>query len=174
MSGIGFGFEEALGFLVDPAKVRDKDGISAALDFVLLAAELATDGRGVEDRLDELAERFGGSASGQVSIRVTDLGEIAATTARLRAHPPAEIAGRAVVGIDDFEVGVEGFGRSDILRYRLDDGSRIIVRPSGTEPKLKAYLDAAVPGPGDGRDLRARASAAIADLEAGVRALLSA
>ena len=172
MDGIGFGYEEALGYLVDPAKVRDKDGISAALDFVLLAAELAAGGRGVEDRLDELAERFGGSASGQVSIRVTDLGEIAAMTSRLREQPPAAIAGRAVVGIDDFQVGVDGFGRSDILRYRLDDGSRIIVRPSGTEPKLKAYLDAAAPGPGSGRDLRARATAAIAELEAGVRQLL--
>jgi len=171
---IGFGYEEALGYLVDPAKVRDKDGISAALDFVLLAAELAAQGRSVEDRLDELAERFGGSASAQVSIRVTDLAEIGRITARLRAEPPAAIAGRAVVAVDDFEVGVDGFGRSDILRYSLDDGSRIIVRPSGTEPKLKAYLDAAAPGPGEGAALRSRASAAVAELESGVRALLGA
>ena len=171
--GVGFGYEEALGYLVDPAKVRDKDGISAALDLVLLAGELAEAGRTVEDRLDEFAERFGGVASGQVSIRVTDLAEIASTTAALRAAPPTAIAGRAVVAAEDFLAGVAPFPPGDILRYRLEDGSRVIVRPSGTEPKLKVYLDAAATGPGDGPSLRAAAAAAIDELEAGVRALLA-
>jgi len=171
--GVGFGYEEALGYLVDPAKVRDKDGISAALDLVLLAGELAEAGRTVEDRLDEFAERFGGVASGQVSIRVTDLAEIASTTAALRAAPPTAIAGRAVVAAEDFLAGVAPFPPGDILRYRLEDGSRVIVRPSGTEPKLKVYLDAAATGPGDGPSLRAAAAAAIEELEAGVRALLA-
>ena len=173
VDGIGYGSEEALGFLVDPAKVRDKDGISAALDFLVMASELAAEGRSIEDRLDELAELVGGTASGQVSIRVTDLAEIGRMSAQLRAQPPSEIAGRAVVSVDDFLVGVDGFAPGDILRYRLDDGSRIIVRPSGTEPKLKVYLDTMVPGPGDGADLRSRAASAITDLEAGVRALLA-
>ena len=173
VEGIGYGYEEALGFLVDPAKVRDKDGISAALDFLVMASELAAEGRSIEDRLDELAELVGGTASGQVSIRVTDLAEIGRMSAQLRAQPPSEIAGRAVVSVDDFLVGVDGFAPGDILRYRLDDGSRIIVRPSGTEPKLKVYLDAMVPGPGAGADLRARAASAITDLEAGVRELLA-
>jgi phosphomannomutase len=172
VDGIGFGFEEALGFLVDPAKVRDKDGISAALDFLIMASELAAEGRTVEDRLDELAELVGGTASGQVSIRVTDLAEIGRMSARLREHPPTEIAGRAVVSTDDFLTGVGTFAIGDILRYRLDDGSRVIVRPSGTEPKLKVYLDALVEGPGTGAALRARAASAITELEAGVRALL--
>ncbi len=171
--GVGFGYEEALGYLVDPAKVRDKDGISAALDLVLLAGELAEAGRTVEDRLDEFAERFGGVASGQVSIRVTDLAEIASTTAALRAAPPTAIASRAVVAAEDFLAGVAPFPPGDILRYRLEDGSRVIVRPSGTEPKLKVYLDAAATGPGDGPSLRAAAAAAIDELEAGVRALLA-
>ena len=170
---IGFGYEEALGFLVDPVKVRDKDGISAALDFVIMASELAAEGRSIEDRLDELAELVGGTASGQVSVRVTDLAEISRMSARLRDQPPAEIAGRAVVSIDDFLTGVGEFARGDILRYRLDDGSRIIVRPSGTEPKLKVYLDAMVSGPGAGADLRAHAAASIAELEASVRELLA-
>jgi len=103
---------------------------------------------------------------------VADLAEIAAMTARLRADPPAGIAGRAVVAADDFLAGVPGYPPGDILRYRLDDGSRVIVRPSGTEPKLKAYLDAAATGEGDGRALRERAATTVAELDAAVRALL--
>ena len=87
------------------------------------------------------AEKFGGYASSQISIRVADLSVIPATMARLRATPPAAIGGRDVVGVDDFEAGIQGFPPNDILRYRFD-GGRVIVRPSGTEPKLKCYLDA--------------------------------
>lgn len=169
--GLIYGYEEALGYLVDPAKVRDKDGISAAVRFVDLAGRWRASGRGAEEVLDEIAATVGGSASGQVSIRVTDLAEIGARTAALRASPPTVIAGRAVVAADDFAAGVAGFPPADILRYALDDGSRIIVRPSGTEPKLKVYLDAAA-REGTGRERRARAAAAVAELDAGMRSLL--
>jgi phosphomannomutase len=155
-----FGYEEALGYLVDPDKVRDKDGISAALRFVDLATRWRAEGRGVADVLAQIGTAIGGSASGQVSVRVTDLAEIAATMARLRARPPAGIAGRAVVEATDFAGGVGAFPPSDILRYALADGSRVVVRPSGTEPKLKAYLDAGTPE-------------AITELDAAVRALLA-
>src|SRR5690606_23200731 len=141
--GLVYGYEEALGYLVDPAKVRDKDGISAALRFADLAQRWRDEGRTIDDVLDGIAAAVGASASGQVSIRVTDLAEFGRLTGELRAAPPTSIAGRAVVAADDFLLGVDGFEPADILRYRLEDGSRVIVRPSGTEPKLKVYLDAA-------------------------------
>jgi len=159
--GLIYGYEEALGYLVDPAKVRDKDGISAAARFVDLARRWRADGRTVSDVMAEITAIIGPSASGQVSIRVTDLGEIGRLTAGLRATPPSEIAGRAVAEVTDYAEGIGAFPPSDILRYTLADGSRIIVRPSGTEPKLKVYLDAA-------------SDAAVAELDAGVRALLTA
>ena len=169
--GLVYGYEEALGYLVDPAKVRDKDGISAALRFADLAQRWRDEGRTIDDVLDGIAAAVGASASGQVSIRVTDLAEIGRLTGELRAAPPTSIAGRAVVAADDFLLGVDGFEPADILRYRLEDGSRVIVRPSGTEPKLKVYLDAAA-HEGTGRERRERAAAAVAELDAAMRALL--
>lgn len=168
---LAFGFEEALGYLVDPGKVRDKDGISAAVDFLSLASELKAAGRTVEDHLDAFAERFGAYASGQVSIRVDDLGEIGRMMARLRADSPRSIGTVAVASVDDFRDGFGSFGPSDILRIHLADGSRVIVRPSGTEPKLKAYLDASSTT-GTGAERRAAATATVLALEAGVRQLL--
>lgn len=168
---LAYGFEEALGYLVDPAKVRDKDGISAAVDFLSLASELKTSGLTVEDHLDAFAERFGAYASAQVSIRVDDLSEIGRMMARLRAESPRAIGAVAVASVDDFRDGFGSFGPSDILRIHLADGSRVIVRPSGTEPKLKAYLDASSTV-GTGPERRAAAAATVAELEAGVRQLL--
>ena len=166
-----FGYEEALGYLVNPGTVRDKDGISAAVAFLSLAAELAADGRTVADRLDELADRFGAFASGQVSLRFTDLSRIGALMARLRADPPARIGEVRVEQIDDFSDGFGHLPPSDVLRIRLEDGSRVMVRPSGTEPKLKAYLDASSES-GDAAERRATAAARVAALEQGMRALL--
>ena len=138
-----FGYEEALGYLVDPELVRDKDGVSAAGLFLLLAARLRGEGRTVADALDDIATRYGAAASDQVAIRVADVATIAQATAELRAHPLTEIAGVAVTASDDLAEGIDGLPPADILRYRLADGSRVIVRPSGTEPKLKIYLDVA-------------------------------
>ncbi|WP_353809222.1 phospho-sugar mutase [Agromyces sp. SYSU T00194] len=166
-----FGYEEALGYLVNPGTVRDKDGISAAVAFLSLAAELAAEGRTVADRLDEFADRFGAFASGQVSLRVTDLSRIGEIMSRLRADPPAAIGDVRVERIDDFSDGFGDLPPSDVLRIVLADGSRVMVRPSGTEPKLKAYLDASSAS-GDAAERRATAAARVAALDRGMRALI--
>jgi len=135
-----FGYEEALGYSVAPTVARDKDGISAALAVSLLAAELKAEGRTLLDRLDELAAEHGLFVTGQLSVRVEDLTLISDAMARLRTSPPSSLLGRPVtfadLALDDPPV--------DAVRL-LGDGVRVIVRPSGTEPKLKAYLETVVP-----------------------------
>ncbi|MFJ6653153.1 phospho-sugar mutase [Microbacterium sp. NPDC091313] len=139
--GIVFGFEEALGYLVNPGTVRDKDGISAAVALLGLATEARGRGADLGTLLDELREEFGAFASDQISIRVTDVSEIAGIMAALRAEPPARVGEVDVDRIDDLRDGFEDLPPGDVLRIWLADGSRLIVRPSGTEPKLKMYLD---------------------------------
>jgi phosphomannomutase len=135
-----FGYEEALGYAVSPSVARDKDGISAALAVSLLAAELKADGRTLLDRLDELATEHGLFVTGQLSVRVEDLSLISDAMTRLRSAPPTRLLGREVayadLALEDPPV--------DAVRL-LGDGVRVIVRPSGTEPKLKAYLETVVP-----------------------------
>jgi phosphomannomutase len=135
-----FGYEEALGYSVAPSVVKDKDGISAALAVALLAAELKASGRTLLDRLDELAREHGLFVTGQLSVRVEDLTIISGAMERVRAAPPSSLLGRAVafadLALEDPPV--------DAVRL-LGDGVRVIVRPSGTEPKLKAYLETVVP-----------------------------
>jgi len=161
-----FGYEEALGYLVDPQVIRDKDGISAALELLSLATELAVEGKTIADQLDAFAERFGSFASGQVATRVDDLSRIGEIMASLRSSTPTELGGVAVTATTDFLDGVEGFPPSDILRFDLDGGARVIVRPSGTEPKVKVYIDTVAESPA--------AAAALADrLAAAVRPLVS-
>jgi phosphomannomutase len=172
VGGLIYGYEEALGYLVDPDVVRDKDGISAAVDLLALATELHTAGSSLAEHLVAFDERFGAYASAQVSIRVDDLATIGALTARLRQSPPAAIGSHRVDRIDDFRDGFGGFPAGDILRYWLDDGSRVIVRPSGTEPKLKVYIDSSS-AEGDAEARRAAAEASVADLDAGMRELLA-
>lgn len=171
VGGLVFGYEEALGYLVDPDKVRDKDGISAAVAVLDLAAALAAEGSTLANELVAFAERFGGYASGQISIRVDELDEIGRMMARLRAHPPAEVGGIRVASIDDFADGFGPFPPGDILRLHLEGGARVIVRPSGTEPKLKAYLDA-WEGEGSGAERIVRAHEVLTRLDAGMRSLL--
>lgn len=166
-----FGFEEALGYLVNPGTVRDKDGISAAVAFLGLAADLKAAGRTVADHLDDFVARFGCFASAQVSIRVTDLARIGEVMARLRANPPAEVGGIRVERIEDLAEGGE-LPPSDVLRIVLAGGGRVMVRPSGTEPKLKVYIDA-VSDEGTVAERRAAATAAAAALEAGMRKLVA-
>ncbi|WP_139978126.1 phospho-sugar mutase [Nocardioides litoris] len=143
--GLAFGYEEALGYCVDPEHVRDKDGVSALLLLCELAAELKADGRTLVDLLDDIAREHGLHATDQVSVRVADLALIPAAMQRLREQPPAELGGLAVLGVDDLGEGVGGLPPTDGLRYRLADGARVIVRPSGTEPKVKCYLEVVVP-----------------------------
>lgn len=184
--GLLYGFEEALGYLVNPETVRDKDGISAAVALLGMIAEAREQGRTLADLLDQFAATFGFFQSGQVSLRVEDVSIIGRIMAALRATPPTEIAGVAVESFEDLllpdasggaDASGDGAGAAevppaeippaDVLRLRLADGSRVIVRPSGTEPKLKAYLD--VRG-----DSAADAAARLAALDAGTRELIAA
>jgi phosphomannomutase len=148
-----FGYEEALGYLVDPAVVRDKDGISAALALLDLAVSLAAEGKTVADQLDAFAAEFGAFASGQVATRVDDLSRIGEIMASLRSFGPESLGGITVRSTTDYLDGVEGFPPSDILRYDLDGGARVIVRPSGTEPKVKVYIDTVADTPAEAQRL---------------------
>ncbi|MFJ9892218.1 phospho-sugar mutase [Streptomyces sp. NPDC091280] len=144
VEGLRYGYEEALGYCVDPDGVRDKDGITAALLITELASELKEEGRGLLDLLDDLAVTHGLHATDQLSVRVEDLTVIADAMRRLREQPPTELAGLAVTKAEDLTEGTEKLPPTDGLRYTLD-GARVIVRPSGTEPKLKCYLEVVVP-----------------------------
>jgi phosphomannomutase len=169
---LAFGFEEALGYLVDPHLLRDKDGISAALDLLSLASELKAVGTTLADHAEDLADRFGAFSSSQISLRFTDLPQIPRIMNELRAHPPIQIGEIAVDRIDDFAHGFGDFPPNDILRIWMSDGSRIVVRPSGTEPKLKVYIDASSTS-GSARERAKAADATVATLDAGMRALLA-
>ncbi|MFJ4874967.1 phospho-sugar mutase [Streptomyces sp. NPDC088745] len=144
VENIRYGYEEALGYCVDPEGVRDKDGITAALAITELASELKEEGRTLLDLLDELAVTHGLHATDQLSVRVEDLGVIANAMARLRATPPTHLAGLPVTSAEDLTRGTATLPPTDGLRYHLT-GARVIVRPSGTEPKLKCYLEVVVP-----------------------------
>jgi phosphomannomutase len=145
VAGLAFGYEEALGYCVDPEHVRDKDGVSALLLLCELAAAAKAEGRGLTDLLDDIAVEHGLHATDQLSVRVTDLAEIAAAMERLRTTPPTELGGLRVERIDDLSEGSTDLPPTEGLRYRLSDGARVVVRPSGTEPKLKCYLEVVVP-----------------------------
>ncbi|KZE99373.1 phosphomannomutase [Rhodococcus sp. EPR-157] len=155
-SGLVYAYEEAIGHCVDPTTVNDKDGISAAVVLADLVAQLKSDGRTLLDVLDDLAVEFGVHAGAQVSKRVDDLGLIDSMMARLRSDPPAELASRAVTVTD--MLTSRGPLRTDAVEL-AGNGIRVIVRPSGTEPKVKAYLEVVEPA-GSREDLaRARATA---------------
>lgn len=152
VDGLRYAFEEALGYCVDPEGVRDKDGITAALLITELAAELKQAGRGLADLLDDLAREFGLHATDQLSVRVEDLSLIADAMRRLREQPPTVLAGLAVSRAEDLTLGTETLPPTDGLRYYLAgspeggvESARVVVRPSGTEPKLKCYLEVVVP-----------------------------
>ncbi|MFD5451449.1 phospho-sugar mutase [Streptomyces sp. NPDC127100] len=166
VENIRYGYEEALGYCVDPDGVRDKDGITAALLITELASVLkatASDsgsaaGRTLLDLLDDLAVEHGLHATDQLSVRVEDLSLIAAAMRRLREQPPARLAGLEVTKAEDLTRGTDTLPPTDGLRYTLD-GARVIVRPSGTEPKLKCYLEVVVPVAGHAGLPAARAKA---------------
>ncbi|WP_433546013.1 phospho-sugar mutase [Streptomyces sp. CA-294286] len=171
VDNLRYGYEEALGYCVDPDGVRDKDGITAALAVAELASELKEQGRTLLDLLDELAVTHGLHATDQLSVRVQDLSVIAHAMTRLRTAPPTQLAGLPVVSAEDLTRGTESLPPTDGLRYHLT-GARVIVRPSGTEPKLKCYLEVVVPVPDAAALPAARAQAA--DILAAVKRDLSA
>ncbi|MCX5069203.1 phospho-sugar mutase [Micromonospora lupini] len=153
-----FGYEEALGYCVAPEHVRDKDGITAALTVAELAAGLKAQGRTVTDRLDELAAEFGVHHTDQLSVRVDDLREIADAMARIRAATPTTLLGQPVDSARDL------LPEADVVILRTAT-ARVVIRPSGTEPKLKAYLEVVEPVvDGDVPTARRRAAQAVAAL----------
>ncbi|HEY5184587.1 MAG TPA: phospho-sugar mutase [Actinomycetes bacterium] len=173
VEGLAFGYEEALGYCVDPAGVRDKDGISAALLVAELAAEQRAKGRTLLDVLDDVERRYGVHATDQLSVRVEDLSVITAAMDRLRSAPPSALGGRAVVAMDDLAQGVDGLPPTDGLRLQLEGGARVVVRPSGTEPKLKAYLEVVVPISASLAAARDAAATRIAAIKADLQSNLS-
>jgi len=136
-----FGYEEALGYCIDPNHVADKDGISAALLLANIARREALNGRTLWDLLADLGARYGYYATGQISIRVTDLNVIATAMKTIRENPPVELAGLKAT-FTDMSIGSDELPATDGLMFVLTDNRRVIIRPSGTEPKLKCYLQA--------------------------------
>jgi phosphomannomutase len=139
--GLVYGYEEALGYCVAPDLVRDKDGLSAAVLIAELAAAAKAEGKTIFDTLDELYLVHGLHASDQLNIRVGDLGLLDAMMNRLRVNPPESFGGSAVESFVDLAEGSEQLPPTDGLLYVTRDLSRVIIRPSGTEPKLKCYLE---------------------------------
>ena len=135
-----YGYEEALGYCVAPNIAADKDGITAALRVAEMAAALKAAGLTLIDALEAVYAEFGRHATQPMSIRMDSPQLIAAAVQRLRANPPVELAGRAITAIDDLTIGLDGLPPTDGIRLRMSDG-QVIVRPSGTEPKLKCYLE---------------------------------
>lgn len=162
VNGLLFGFEEALGYLVDPDKVRDKDGISAAIMFLDLVRSLKKEGKTLADYADDFTREFGAYVSGQISIRVDDLSAIGKLMTALRTNPSSEVGGFKVATFLDH---TKTDRQSDILVFVLENGSRLIARPSGTEPKIKFYLDARGTDPKNAEEV-------LAQFDASVRAIL--
>lgn len=139
--GLVFGYEEALGYCVDPEHVRDKDGLSAAVAVAQLASRLAADGRTLLDQLDDVARACGLHVTGQVSARFDDLDLIGSTMTALRTSPPSALAGSPVDSVRDLAEGLNGLPPTDGVVLMTADDTRVIVRPSGTEPKVKCYIE---------------------------------
>lgn len=141
-----FGFEEALGYLVNPGVVRDKDGISAAMLATQIAVRLHTQGKTLWDRLDEASAQFGHYASDQITLRLVSDSEVERACAHIRSHPPKAFGDVTVARFIDYLEDGHMPVPANVLRFDLEDGSRVMIRPSGTEPKLKLYLDASSKG----------------------------
>lgn len=162
-----FGYEEAIGFCVAPKNVKDKDGLSAGLWIAENAAELKKEGLSLADELDRLAGIHGLYLTGPVTIRVEDLSIIPATMAKVRSNPPTELLGSPVASIVDMSQGTPELPPTDAIVIRTAAGDRAIIRPSGTEPKVKCYLEVIVPSEGrEIADVRAEASERLTQFKA--------
>ncbi|NMA78525.1 MAG: phospho-sugar mutase [Actinomycetales bacterium] len=142
--GIVYGYEEAIGYCVQPEVVRDKDGLSAALMVAEMAAAAKAEGTTLIGRLDELAAEHGLFSTSQLSIRVEDLSLIGAMMERLRGTPPATLLSSPVTTNQDLSQGsveTTGLPPTEGVLLLSEDDTRVVVRPSGTEPKLKCYLE---------------------------------
>ncbi len=147
---LAFGYEEAIGFCPNPSVARDKDGIASSVVAASLFASLKVQGRSAWDELDRLARLHGLHVTGPLTFRVEQIEQIAQGMARLRAQPPTELAGSPVVEVSDLSAGYQGLPPTDGVLVLTRDGDRVIARPSGTEPKLKCYLEVILPVPEGG------------------------
>ncbi|MDO5034551.1 MAG: phospho-sugar mutase [Actinomycetaceae bacterium] len=150
--GVVFGYEEALGYCVDPGFVRDKDGISACLKLATMAAERKAAGSSLLDELDDLARRHGLYATAPLSIRVSDLSLIPKGMENLRSGSLKELAGSPLASVVDLSEGSPELPPTNGLIFNSERGDRVVARPSGTEPKLKCYLETIVEVP-EGADM---------------------
>lgn len=150
--GIVYGYEEALGYCVDPNHVRDKDGISACLQLATMAAERKAEGSSMVEELDDLARRHGLYATAPLSIRVSDLSLIPKGMENLRSGSLKELAGSPLASVTDLSEGSEELPPTDGLIFVNERNDRVVARPSGTEPKLKCYLETIIEVP-EGADM---------------------
>ncbi len=170
--GLALGYEEAIGYCTDPDAVADKDGITALVRIVGMAAALKAAGTTVAERLDDLARTYGLHLTSQLAFRVADLSLITDAMARLRAHPPATLGGEPVA-FSDLADGWRGLPPTDGVLL-AGEHVRVVARPSGTEPKLKCYLQVRLPA-ADSADVgaaRRRAEEAMAGVRAEMAAAL--
>jgi len=145
ISNLGYGYEEAIGYAVDPHTVNDKDGVSAAIMLANIAADLKSRGATIADYLDRIWEKYGFHRTEQISARVTDVKRLALVISSIRTTQPLDIAGIRVTRFDDLAVATPELPATDGLRFFLEGDIRIIIRPSGTEPKLKCYIEVVRP-----------------------------
>ena len=141
IKGLTFGYEEALGYCVDSHSVNDKDGISAAIVLAQLATDLQLEGKTLLDLLDEIWLIHGYHGTEQISVRIEDMGKVISLIENLRTHPPAHISGRRVLSTDDLQAPTDDLTPTDGLRLWLEGDIRVIIRPSGTEAKVKCYVE---------------------------------
>lgn len=173
---LGYGYEEALGYCVAPELVRDKDGISAGIVLADLAAQLKASGSTIAGRLDELAAKHGVHVTDQLSLRFTDLAQIPALMDKIRNDAPATLGGSEVSEVTDLSQGTEKLPATNAMVLHTFCGSRVIVRPSGTEPKLKCYLETIEPvdDPAEVPEARKRATAKVLAIKEELAAYLNA
>ena len=135
-----FGYEEALGYSVDPSQTPDKDGISAALVALTIADRLSGEGKTFGEHLNDLKQKYDYRPTAQVSVRVEDKAKVSEILNRLTANPPRELQGKEV-RVEDLSKPTGELPPTDGLKLTLENGDWVILRPSGTEPKFKAYLE---------------------------------
>lgn len=171
LEGLAYGYEEALGYDVSPHLTLDKDGITAGLRALVIASRQKAEGATLRDRLDAIETEHGVHATGQMSARFEELADIAAAMTTLRTAPPASLAGIEVTEVHDMSEGFDGLPPTDGMFLRLGDDGRVIARPSGTEPKLKCYIEIVAEVAGEPvRDVRARARAQVGEIAAALTA----
>ena len=170
--GLAFGYEEAIGYCCDPQVVADKDGISASVVAASLVGDLKAEGKTLDDALDDLAWVHGLYLTAPLTFRVSDLSLIAKGMATLRTTPPTELAGAAVVEVIDMATDGLGIGATDGMYFITERNDRVIVRPSGTEPKLKCYLEVVFPVEAGAEVPRAAAKERLAKIAADLKAQL--